>query len=516
MKKNDKFSRILILDFGSQYTQLIARKIRENGVYCEIFPYSTPMDKIKDFLPDAIILSGGPSSVYDKGAPVISREIFDIRVPFLGICYGMQFMAYSFSGDVRPAKNREYGYSRLNIKEKSPLFMGINKSSMVWMSHGDTIAGFPEGFKVTSSTENCPVSSFENEEKKLYGLQFHPEVSHTEFGDAILRNFLFNIARVKKSWKLKDFVDSRIEEIADVTSSKKAICALSGGVDSTVAAVIANKAMGKRLRCIFVDNGLLRENERKSVMKFYRENLKLNVKSIDASEIFLKALKGVENPERKRKIIGRVFIKIFESEARKIKDAAFLVQGTLYPDVIESVKVFGSSSVIKSHHNVGGLPKKLKLKLIEPLRELFKDEVRVIGRDLGIPDEIINRQPFPGPGLAIRIISSIDKKKLSILRKADSIVNEEIKKAGLNDKIWQAFPVLVPVKTVGVMGDKRSYESVIALRAVTSNDGMTADFAKLDYEILRVIASRIVSEIRGVNRVVYDITSKPPSTIEWE
>ncbi|MGC8554483.1 MAG: glutamine-hydrolyzing GMP synthase [Candidatus Acidulodesulfobacterium sp.] len=508
--------KILIIDFGSQYTQLIARKIRESKVYCEIYPYNSPLSKINEYNADAIILSGGPSSVYDKNAPVISKDIFKLKVPFLGICYGMQIMAHLLGGEVKPAKNREYGHSKLEILHKSSLLKGCGKSSLVWMSHGDVIVKVPEGFRITAQTETCDTAAFENLEKKFYGLQFHPEVVHTECGTDILNNFLFEITGVKSDWKLEDFISDKIGEIKKKTGGAKAICALSGGVDSTVAAVITNRAIGGNLKCIFVDNGLLRESEAKSVMKYYKENLNLNVKLVNASALFLKELKGITDPEKKRKIIGRLFIEIFEKEAKKIKDVNFLVQGTLYPDVIESVKVFGASSVIKSHHNVGGLPKKLNLELIEPLRELFKDEVRVIGKKLGIPEEIINRQPFPGPGLAIRIIGTVDKKNLDILRKADAIVTQEIKAAGLYDKIWQSFPVLVPVKTVGVMGDKRSYESVVALRAVTSVDGMTADFAKLDYDILRACSSRIISEIKGVNRVVYDITSKPPSTIEWE
>jgi GMP synthase (glutamine-hydrolysing) len=513
--KNSR-SKILILDFGSQYTQLIARKIRESKVYCEIYPFNSPIEKIKNFNPDAVILSGGPSSVYDKGAPAISKEIFQLGVPFLGICYGMQIMAYLLNGEVEPAKGREYGHSMLGIIKESRLFKGCEKSSLVWMSHGDVIVKIPPGFAVTAQTENCSAAAFENAGKKFYGLQFHPEVAHTACGQKILDNFLFDIVKAKGDWELDDFISGKVEEIRGVAGGSMAICALSGGVDSTVAAVLANKAIGERLKCIFVDNGLLRETEAKSVMKYYKDNLNLNVKLVNASDLFLKALKDVTDPEKKRKIIGKLFIEIFEEEAKKIKGVNFLVQGTLYPDVIESVKVFGASSIIKSHHNVGGLPKKLNLKLIEPLRELFKDEVRIIGKNIGIPEEIIKRQPFPGPGLAIRIIGEIDKKRLDILRKADAIVTEEIRKAGLYDKIWQSFPVLIPVKTVGVMGDKRSYESVIAIRAVNSADGMTADFVKLDYDILRKCSARIISEIKGINRVVYDITSKPPSTIEWE
>jgi GMP synthase (glutamine-hydrolysing) len=518
MKVNS--SKVLIIDFGSQYTQLIARKVRESGIYCEIYPFSSRIEKIKDFNPAAIILSGGPSSVYDKGAPLISNEIFKIDVPFLGICYGMQLIAYLLSGEVKPAKNREYGYSKLEITKKSKLFAGCGDDDPVWMSHGDIIVSPPNDFIITSKTGNGNIASFENKEKKIYGLQFHPEVAHTICGHKILNNFLFDIAEVKKDWKLSDFIEDKIKEIKTEISSgnngNNAICALSGGVDSTVAAVLVSRAIGDKLVCIFVDNGLLRENEARDVFKFYKENLSLNVKLVKAEKIFLSALKGVSDPEKKRKIIGKLFINIFEKEADKIKNAKFLVQGTLYPDVIESVPVYGSSSIIKSHHNVGGLPKKFNFKLIEPLRELFKDEVRLIGKKLNIPDAITERQPFPGPGLAIRVIGEVTGNSLKMLRKADTIVAEEIKKNNLYNKIWQSFPVIIPVKTVGVMGDKRSYESLIAIRAVTSLDGMTADFAQLDYEILRQISSRIISEVKGVNRVVYDISSKPPSTIEWE
>ncbi len=510
-------SKVLIIDFGSQYTQLIARKIRESGIYCEIYSFLSSIEKIKDFNPAAIILSGGPSSVYDKDAPSISDELFKIDVPFLGICYGMQIIAYLFSGDVKPAKNREYGYSKLEITKKSKLFAGCGDDNPVWMSHGDIIVSPPKDFIITSKTENGNTASFENKEKKIYGLQFHPEVAHTLCGHKILNNFLFNIAEIKKNWELSDFIEDKIKEIkTEISSDDNAICALSGGVDSTVAAVMVGKAIGRKLTCIFVDNGLLRANEAKDVVKFYKENLSLNVKFIKAEKIFLSALKGVNDPEKKRKIIGKLFINIFEKEAEKIKNAKFLVQGTLYPDVIESIPIYGASSMIKSHHNVGGLPKKFNFKLVEPLKELFKDEVRMIGKKLNIPDAIIERQPFPGPGLAIRIIGEVTAVNLKMLRKADTVVSEEIKKNNLYDKLWQSFPVIIPVKTVGVMGDKRSYESLIAIRAVTSSDGMTADFAKLDYDVLRQISSRIISEVKGVNRVVYDISSKPPSTIEWE
>jgi GMP synthase (glutamine-hydrolysing) len=511
----NRSSKVLIIDFGSQYTQLIARRIREDNVYCEIYSYTSKIEKIKSFNPAAIILSGGPSSVYDKNAPLISKDIFNINVPFLGICYGMQIMAYLFSGSCEPAKNREYGHSKLQITQNSKLFEGCD-STTVWMSHGDIIVKSPSGFVVTSQTENCNIASFENSKRKIYGLQFHPEVAHTVCGHKILSNFLFNIAGIEDRWKLSDFINEKIDDIKKNTADGSAVCALSGGIDSTVSAVLVDRAIGKRLTCIFVDNGLLREDEADKVIKFYKDNFNLNVKLIKAKKLFLSSLKGIQNPEKKRKIIGKLFIDIFEKEAKKIKDAKYLVQGTLYPDVIESVPVYGASSIIKSHHNVGGLPKKLNLKLIEPLRELFKDEVRLIGKKLKIPQEILRKQPFPGPGLAIRIIGAVTPFRLNALRKADLIVTEEIKKNGLYSNMWQSFPVLIPVKTVGVMGDKRSYESLIAIRAVNSTDGMTADIAKIDYDILRTLSSRIISEVKGVNRVVYDISSKPPSTIEWE
>ena len=508
--------KILVLDFGSQYTQLIARRVREAKVYSEIMPYNTPPGKIKKFRPKGIILSGGPSSVYQKGAPLCSRKIFDLNIPILGICYGMQLMTHLFGGKVARAQKREYGKAELFIDNNTGILKGLGDGTVVWMSHGDKIDEMPEGFVAIGHTPNSPVAAMGNVRKGFYGLQFHPEVVHTPKGSEILHNFIFSICGCSPSWTMKSFLDYSLENIRKAVGKKKVICALSGGVDSTVVATLVSRAVGGQLISIFVNNGLLRKGEVEKVLNLFSETLHLNLKYADAADIFLKKLDGVIDPEQKRKIIGREFIRVFEREAKKRSDVVFLAQGTLYPDVIESVSFKGPSATIKTHHNVGGLPTKMKFKLIEPLRELFKDEVRVLGKEMGIPDDILWRQPFPGPGLAVRILGEITEGRLNILREADAIVLEEIKAAGLYRDIWQSFAVLLPVKTVGVMGDERTYENVIALRAVTSMDGMTADWVKLPYELLGRLSNRIINEVKGVNRVVYDISSKPPSTIEWE
>ena len=510
--------KILILDFGSQYTQLIARRIREHSVYCEIHPFNYPLDKIKQFNPKGIILSGGPSSVYDENSPQVSKELFSLGIPALGICYGMQLMSHSLGGKVECCDEREYGRICININNNKGLFEGFipGNNLNVWMSHGDKVTVIPEGFVPIASTENCPYAAVMNPELNFWGVQFHPEVVHTYQGEKILGNFLFSICKCSSNWNMKSFIETQIEEIRKKVGNKTVICGLSGGVDSSVAAVLLHKAIGHQLKCIFVNNGLLRENEAEEVQKTFRENYQIDLIYVDAEKRFLDKLKGISEPEKKRKIIGYEFIEVFEEEAKKIKDAEFLAQGTLYPDVIESVSFKGPSATIKSHHNVGGLPEKMKLKLIEPFRELFKDEVRLVGKDLGMPDEIIYRHPFPGPGLGIRVLGDVTKEKLDILRKADKIAIEEIKKAGIYNKIWQAFVVLLPVKSVGVMGDERTYENTAAVRFVESIDGMTADWAKVPYEVLGVISNRIINEVKGINRVVYDITSKPPGTIEWE
>ncbi len=516
--------RILILDFGSQYTQLIARRVREARVYCEIFPFNAGLDKIRAFRPKGLILSGGPSSVYDSGAPLIDRAHLELGVPVLGICYGMQLLTHVLGGQVAKSTKREYGRAELIIDNAAGLFTGIGSKpetqnskpeTVVWMSHGDRIEKMPAGFSTIAHTDNSPTAAMADEKKKFYGVQFHPEVAHTPQGVQILRNFVYTICSCEPTWTMASFVDYSVGEIRKAVGDQQALCGLSGGVDSSVAAVLVHQAIGKQLTCIFVNNGVLRKDEAEKVQHTFKD-MGLNLKYVDASEQFLARLKGVEDPEKKRKIIGNTFIEVFEKEAQVAGGAAFLVQGTLYPDVIESVSFKGPSAIIKSHHNVGGLPEKMKLKLIEPLRELFKDEVRAIGRELRMPDDIIGRQPFPGPGLAIRILGEVTGPRLAILREADAIVIEEIKKAGLYNEIWQSFAVLLPVKTVGVMGDERTYENVVAIRAVTSQDGMTADWAKIPYEILGIMSNRIINEVKGVNRVVYDISSKPPSTIEWE
>jgi GMP synthase (glutamine-hydrolysing) len=508
--------RILILDFGSQYTQNIARRVRELNVYSEIRPYFMKAEDIIAFNPKGIILSGGPASVIEEGAPVCDAKIFGLKIPILGICYGMQLIAHLMKGEVDPAPEREFGRAELMVKEFSHLFEGVRNNSDVWMSHGDKISKLPSDFRTTAYTANSSMAAIENSFTKIYGLQFHPEVSHSVDGQIIIKNFLFNICQCKPLWKPDSFVQFAIKEINEKVGNNKVLCGLSGGVDSSVVAVLIHKAIKENLVCIFIDNGLLRSGERDKVEETFREHFHIDLRVVDAADRFLSRLENVTDPETKRKIIGNVFIEVFEEEAKKLGDFKFLAQGTLYPDVIESVSFKGPSAVIKSHHNVGGLPEKMHLKLVEPLRELFKDEVRKIGSEMGMPDEIIHRQPFPGPGLGIRILGDITFERLEILRKADKIILEEIKIAGLYREIWQAFAVLLPIKTVGVMGDSRTYENVIAIRAVTSNDGMTADWVHLPYELLGIFSNRIINEVKGVNRVVYDISSKPPSTIEWE
>lgn len=508
---------ILIIDFGSQYNQLIARRVRECHVYCRVEPPTMNIDLIRSLKPEGIILSGGPSSIYEKGSPAVDSAILTLGIPVLGICYGMQFMVHALGGKVAHAEKREYGLAELSIKASDGLFNNVEAQTRCWMSHGDSIVSLPNGFEVTASTPNTSVAATVHREKRFYGLQFHPEVEHTPMGKTMLGNFLFRICGCKKSWSMKSFAKEAVEQIRETVQSKKVILGLSGGVDSSVTALLIHKAIGKNLTCIFVDNGLLRKNEGEKLKVTLKQNLDINIRFINAKSKFLTPLAGITDPEKKRKIIGKVFMEVFEAEAAKIKGAEFLAQGTLYPDVIESQSAFGGpSSVIKSHHNVGGLPKNMKLKLVEPLRYLFKDEARALGAEIGLPEEMIWRQPFPGPGLAIRVIGEITPKRLLILREADDLLLEEIRKAGYYRKLWQSFAVLLPIKSVGVMGDKRTYENIVAIRAVTSQDAMTADWAKLPHQLLGTISNRIINQVKGVNRVVYDISSKPPSTIEWE
>jgi GMP synthase (glutamine-hydrolysing) len=509
---------ILILDFGSQYTQLIARRVREQGVYCEIVPFHYSLEKIIERQPKGVILSGGPSSVYDEDAPRVTADFYEkITAPILGICYGMQLLAKDLNGTVSPSDKREYGHAQVKrLSGKTVLFDNLPEKLDVWMSHGDHVTELPRGFHSTAMSGEI-LTAIENPDQNIFAVQFHPEVAHTPQGKEILKNFIFNICGCSADWSAKSFIADEIEKIRSIVGETgNVICGLSGGVDSTVAGMLVHEAIGERQTCVFVNTGLLRANEFENTLKMYRDNLHLNVIGVDASKAFYKELKDVSDPEEKRKIIGRKFIEVFEKEARKIGHAKFLVQGTLYPDVIESVSLRGASVTIKSHHNVGGLPEKMNLKLIEPLRELFKDEVRAFGRELKIPEDILMRHPFPGPGLAVRILGDITPEKVELLQKVDKIFIEELHSFKLYTEVWQAFAVLLPIQSVGVMGDFRTYEKTVVLRAVTSTDGMTADWARLPHDFLQKASSRITSEIRGVNRVVYDISSKPPSTIEWE
>ena len=514
---NKKVDTILVLDFGSQYTQLIARRVRESNVYSEILPWDIAESKITELKPKGVILSGGPNSVTETFTPRAPQIVFDLGIPILGICYGMQTLAEQMGGHVISVDQKEFGHSELEIETESILFKGLNKKINVWMSHGDQVQDLPDDFNLVASTASAPIAAMEHKDLPIFAIQFHPEVTHTEYGQKVLENFLFNICHANADWKMDDLISQRIEEIKEQVKNSKVLLGLSGGVDSSVTAALLHKAIGKKLTCVFVDNGLLRKGEAEQVMQTFKENMNLNVIKSDSEEVFLRHLKNIEDPEQKRKVIGRTFIDIFDAEAIKLKDINFLAQGTIYPDVIESS---GSESkearVIKSHHNVGGLPEEMKLDLVEPLRDLFKDEVRRMGAELGIPVDMLERHPFPGPGLGVRIIGEINKDKTRVLREADHIFIEELIKADLYDKVSQAFAVLLPVKSVGVVGDERRYAKVIALRAVETVDFMTARWAHLPYEFLEHVSNRIVNEIEEISRVVYDISSKPPATIEWE
>jgi len=512
--------KILILDFGSQYTQLIARRLRELGVYCEIQPCTMKGDAIRAWKPIGVVLSGGPASVLEEGSPRPDPAVWSLGVPVLGICYGLQLIAHELGGKVDKAAHREFGPARIDVRGDSELFRGLPAQLDVWMSHGDRVESLPAGFEPVAATGNSPYAAVQDRRRRVYGVQFHPEVAHTPRGAELLRNFALGVCKASGSWSMRAYAEVAVEAIRAQVGGGHAICALSGGVDSAVAALLVHRAVGDRLRCIFVDNGLLRAGEREQVERVFGQMFHLPLVTVDARYRFLAKLAGVTDPEQKRKIIGREFIAVFEEEVERLaadgERAEFLVQGTLYPDVIESVSFKGPSATIKSHHNVGGLPEVMKLELIEPLRELFKDEVRLLGLELGLPRESVQRQPFPGPGLAIRVLGEVTEDRLEILRRADAVVQEEVRRAGLYEKLWQSFAVLLPVRSVGVMGDERTYESTCAIRAVESTDGMTGDWSRLPYDLLARLSSRIINEVRGINRVVYDVSSKPPATIEWE
>jgi GMP synthase (glutamine-hydrolysing) len=510
-----KHQTLVVLDFGSQFTQLIARRLRELSVYCEILPFDTPLASIVARQPVGIILSGGPTSVSDDQAPHCDYGVFEASVPVLGICYGMQLMTHALGGEVAPAPHREFGHAMVHVEADAPLFASIPRDLRVWASHGDFVKAAPPGFTVTATSPNAPVAAMAAVERRLFALLFHPEVAHTEHGLELLRNFAFDVCGCTGDWTMSSFVQEAVERIRGQVGDGRVVCGLSGGVDSTVAAVLIHRAIGDRLTCIFVDNGVMRQDEAAQIRARF-ERLRLPLVFADASDLFLDRLTGVTEPEQKRKIIGATFIDVFEAEATKLGHFDYLAQGTLYPDVIESVSVIGPSHVIKSHHNVGGLPERMRFTLVEPLRQLFKDEVRLVGKQLGLDDEFVWRQPFPGPGLAVRILGEVTASRLNLVRRADHIIGEEVKRAGYYRRVWQSFAVLLPVQSVGVMGDARTYEYTIAIRAVESRDGMTADWARLPHELLATISSRIINEVRGINRVVYDISSKPPSTIEWE